>query len=627
LRPDLPALVRDLDVIVPYSPATDVRRGNRANGFLRVIARLNPGVTLAQARDDLEAVGRRLRDQFPDSHGTDSGIRIVPLQEEMTGRSAPMLRMLFAAVVLVLLVACANLASLFLVRASSHRQELALRAALGASRARIAGHIIGEAAVLGVIGGALGLVVARTFVDLMISNAPAALPRVAEVGIDLSAAFFTLGLSLGASLVVGFVPALLATRHDLRDALQHADRGSSVSGGRIRSAFVFVEIALSTMLLIAATLLTRSFQQVQAVDPGFRSSRVLTIRLSLPRDKYTGRAAIQQFADQVHLRVASLPGIRAAAAANVVPMNGYLATAGFLIEGLTANNAPEAHYRMITPDYFGALGIPLSEGRVFGASDRSGSAPVAIINETFARQYFSGRTAVGSRMRLVDGEDNPREVQIVGVVGNVRHFGLEREATLEVYVPIGQVPEPTTLYLANNMYWVIATDREPLAAANAVRHEIAAVDSAVPATFVRSMDQWMEDTVAPRRFNLRLVGVFAAAALLLAVVGVYAVSAFSVAVRTREIGIRSALGASRRDVMTLVLRGCTFPVVGGLFCGTAVAMLVAPAAADLLFGVSPRDVVSVAIGPAALACAALLANVVPARRAARIDPTLALRAE
>ena len=623
LRPDLPALVRDLDVIVPYSPATDVRRGNRANGFLRVIARLNPGVTLAQARDDLEAAGRRLREQYPDSHGTDTGIRMVPLHEEMTGRSAPMLRMLFAAVVLVLLVACANLASLFLVRGTSRRQELALRTALGASRASIAGHILSEAAVLGVIGGALGLLVARAFIDLMISNAPTALPRVTEVGIDLSAALFTLGLSLGASLVVGFVPAILATRR----GLYQADRGSSASGGRIRSAFVFVEIALSTMLLIAAALLTRSFQQVQAVDPGFQSSQVLTIRISLPRDKYGGRSAIQQFADQVHLRIASLPGIRAVAAANVVPMNGYLATAGFLIDGMTANNAPEAHYRMITPDYFSALGIPLRSGRAFDASDRSGSAPVAIINETFARQFFTGRSAVGSRLRLVDGEEVPRDVQVVGVVGNVRHFGLEREATIEVYVPIGQVPEPTTIYLANNMYWIIATDREPLAAANAVRHEITAVDSAVPATFVRSMDQWMGDTLAPRRFNVRLVGVFAAAALLLAVVGVYAVSAFSVTLRTREIGIRSALGASRRDVVTLVLRGCAVPVLGGLISGAGVAMLLAPAAADLLFGVSPRDVVSLAIGPAALACAALLANVLPARRASRIDPTVALRIE
>jgi putative ABC transport system permease protein len=621
LRPDFAALVRDLDVIVPYAPATDVRRGNRTNGFLRVIARLNPGVTLAQAQDDLTAIGRRLRERYPDSHATDTGIRMVPLHEEMTGRSAPMLRMLMAAVVLVFLVACANLASLFLIRGTSHRQELVLRAALGASRARIVRHLLSEAAVLGGTGGALGLLGARTLVDAMISNAPAALPRVTEVGIGGPAALFTLGLSLGASLVIGLVPAVVATRRGLYEA----DRGCSLSGGRTRSIFVFVQIALSAMLLIAAALLARSVQQVQAVDPGFQPSQVLTIRLSLPREKYSSRAAIQQFADQVQPRIASLPGIRAAAASNVVPMNGYLATAGFFVDGHTVKNAPEAHYRMITPDYFRALGIPLREGRVFDASDRNGSASVAVINETFARQFFPERSPIGSRMRLVDGEALPREVVIVGVVGNVRHFGLEREATIEVYVPVGQVPDPTTIYLANNIYWVIATDREPLAAANAVRDEIALVDSAVPATFARSMDQWLGDTLGPRRFNLQLVGAFAAAALLLAVVGIYAVSAFAVTIRAREIGIRSALGASRRDVTALVLRSCAFPVLGGLISGTALALLLAPAAADLLFGVRPHDAVSVAVGPATLACAALLANIIPARRAAGIDPARALR--
>ena len=627
LRQDLAALIRDLDVVVPYSPANDVRRGNPAQGFLRVIARLKPGVTASQAHDDLAAIGRQLRDKYPDAHSTDTGIRLSPLHEEITGRSAPMLRMLLAAVVLVLLVACANLASLFLVRGTAHRHELALRTALGASRATIIGHILGEAAVLGAIGGALGLLVARILIDAMITNAPAALPRVDEVGIDVPVALFTLVLSLGASLVVGMVPAVQATRGDLRDALQQADRGSSSSGARVRSALVFVEIALSTMLLIAAALLTRSFQSVQAVDPGFRSSRVLTIRLSLPRDKYDGHDAIQRFADQVQPNIASLPGIRAVAAANVVPMNGYLATAAFLVDGLIATNAPEAHYRMITTDYFRALGIPLREGRAFDATDRGGSAPVAIINETFARQYFPARSAVGGRMRLVDGEKLPREVLIVGVVGDVRHFGLEREATIEVYIPIGQVPDPTTIYLANNMYWVISTDGDPLAAANAVRREITAVDSAVPATFARSMDQWMGDTLAPRRFNLQLVGMFAAAALLLALVGVYTVSAFAVSMRTREIGIRAALGASRSNVIGLVLRNCAPPILGGLVSGTAIAVMLAPAVADMLFGVRPRDVISLSIGPAALACAALLANIIPARRAARIDPTIALRIE
>ena len=627
LRPDFVSLVRDADIVVPYSPATDPRRGNRAQGFLRVVARLKPGISRAQADDDLGAIGRRLHDEYPDSHGADTAIRVVSLHEEMTGRSAPMLRMLFGAVVLVLLVACANIAGLVLVRATAHQQELAVRAALGASRGRIVGHVLAETAILGVLGGALGIVVARVLIEALTATGPAALPRVAEIGIDPYVAIFTFAVALGTSVIVGVAPALQAWRRDLRGSLQQGERGSSTGGTRLRAALVFAEIALSTVLLITAALLARSFQRVQAVDPGFRPSQVLTIRLSLPRLRYGGRAAIEHFANELQPKIASLPGVRAAAAGNVVPMNGYLATTAFYVDGIITKDAPGAHYRMITADYFRALGIAVRSGRTFNAGDRGGSAPVAIVNETFARQYFHDRAAIGSRMRLDDGEKVPREVQIVGVVGDVRHFGLEKEATIEVYVPIGQVPDPTTIWLANNMYWVIQTDGAPLAAANAVRREIAAVDPAVPASFVRSMDQWLGGTLAARRFNLQLVGAFAGAALLLAVIGVYAVSAFSVTVRTREIGIRAALGASRRDVIGLVLRNSASPVLGGLAAGTAVAIVLAPALSGMLFGVTPHDGISLAISLTALAGAALLATVVPARRAARIDPIVALRIE
>lgn len=627
LRPDFVSLVRDAEVVVPYSPATDVRRGNRAQGFLRVVARLKPGITAAHVHDDLAAIGRRLRDEYPDAHGADTAIRLVPLHEEITGRTAPMLRMLVGAVILVLLVACANIANLFLVRGHVHRQELAVRAALGASRGRIVGHILAEATVLGVLGGLLGLVVARALIDVVMATAPAGLPRVAEIGIDRSVALFTLIVSLSTSVIVGVAPAVQALPHNLRGALQQGDRASSAGGARLRAALVFAEIALSTVLLISAVLLTRSFQYVQAIDPGFRPAHVLTIRVSLPRVRYAGRAAIEQFADDVQPKIAAIPGVRAVAAANVVPMNGYLAMTAFFVDGVIARNAPEAHYRMITPDYFRVLGIPLLGGRPFDAADRSGSAPVAIINETFVRQYFQGRNPVGSRMRLDDGEKVPRDVQIVGVVGDVRHFGLEKEAMIEVYVPIGQVPDPTTIWLANNMYWVVQTAGAPLAAANAVRREIAVVDPAVPASFVRSMDQWIGGTLASRRFNLQLVGAFAGAAVLLAMVGVYAVSAFSVTTRTREIGIRTALGASRRDVIGLVLGAGVSPILGGLVLGTSVAGILAPALSGMLFGVTPHDGASLAVGPAALAGAALLANIVPARRAARIDPIVALRVE
>ena len=269
----------------------------------------------------------------------------------------------------------------------------------------------------------------------------------------------------------------------------------------------------------------------------------------------------------------------------------------------------------------------MRSGRVFTAADRSDSAPVAIVNESLVRQYFHGRNPIGSRMRLDDGEKVPREVEVVGVVADVRHFGLEKEATIEVYVPIGQVPDPTTIWLANNMYWVVHTESTPLAAAEAVRREIAAVDPGVPASFVRSMDQWMGGTLAPRRFNLLLVVTFAGAALLLAAVGVYAVSASAVTSRTREIGIRAALGASRREVIGLVLRGGLSPVVAGLAAGTAVAAVTGRALSGMLVGVTPSDPVSLAVGVVTLAGAALLANCVPALRAARIDPVVALRVD
>ena len=627
LRPDFVSLVRDAEVVVPYSPAADARRNNRAQAFLRVIGRLGPGVTMAQAEDDLTAAARRLRDEYPDSHGADTAIRLVSLHEEITGRSAPMLRMLFGAVVLVLLVACANIASLFLVRCTAHRRELAVRAALGASRARIVALVLGETALLGVAGAVLGLAVARLLIDAMLASGPAALPRVAEIGLDPWVAGFTLAVSLAAGLLVGVAPARQASRGNVRRALQQGGYGSSAGGARPRSALVFVEVALSTVLLVAALLLVRSFQHVRAVDPGFSPSQVLTIRLSLPRARYADHAAIEQFANLLLPRIASLPGVRGVGAANVVPMNGYLATTAFHVDGVVARDAPEAHYRMVTPGYFRALGIELRGGRGFDAADRSGSAPVAIVNETLARQFFHGRDPIGSRMRLDDGEKAPREVHIVGVVGDVRHFGLEREATIEVYVPIGQVPDPTTIWLANNMYWVVKTDGDPLALAQAVRREIAAVDRDVPGSFVRSMDQWMGSTLAARRFNLQLVGAFAAAAVLLAVVGIYAVAAFAVTTRRREFGIRTALGASRLEIVGLVVRDSASPVLGGLAAGTAVSVAAAPALSGLLFGVTPRDGTSLAFGLAALACAALVASIVPAQRAARIDPLVALRVD
>ena len=589
---------------------------------------MKAGVTPGQVSDDLNRVLRRLRAAYPEAHGSDTGVVVKSLHEEISGRAAPMLRMLLAAVAVMLLVACANIANLFLMRGAARRREFAVRAAIGATRGHIVSQLVTEAAVLGVVGGALGVLVARALVQGLIAIGPTDLPRVAEIGIDWRVALFTLGVSLGASLLFGLAPAIQASRGDLHDGLKGGDRAVAGGSGRLRAALIFAEVALSTLLLITAALLGRSFQRVTTVDPGFRPSQVLTIRLSLPRARYKTRAAIENFYAQVHPRIAALPGIRAVAAANVVPMNGYLATTPFFIDGVIREGCagcalPDDQPRLLPRarhDSFGPVGR-------FTPADRADSLPVAIVNETFARRFWHGASPVGARMRLDDGEKVPRVVEVVGVIGDVKHFGLEKETTIEVYVPISQVPDATTIWLANNMYWVVETEGAPLAATNAVRREIAAVDAGVPASFVRSMDQWMGISIAPRRFNLELVAGFALAALVLAVVGVYAVSASAVSMRTREIGIRSALGASKGEVVRLVLRSGLAPVLLGLIAGTAGAFLSGRAVASLLFGVTPHDPASLAIVALTLTTAALLASYLPARRAGKVDPIIALRAE
>jgi putative ABC transport system permease protein len=627
LRPDFVSLVRDPDVVAPYSPASDPRHAERAQGFLWGVARLKPGLPLSLALDDFDAVRRRMRAEFPDAHGTDTGTHLVPLADEISGRAAPTLRMLMAAVTLVLLVASANLANLFAMRASARRREIAVRVALGASRPRIAAHVLAEAVLLTIAGGALGLLAAQFIVNVLLATSATDLPRAAEIGLDVRVASFTFATAIATSLLFGLVPALQSAGGDCHDALKDGARTSTGGGGRLRLFLVFAEVALSTVLLTTAALLARSYEQVAAVDPGFRPAHAMSIRLALPRARYKTRETIEQFYEAVHPRLAALPGVKSVAAANVVPLNGYMATTAFYIDGIVTKNAPDAHYRMISPDYFDALGIPVKDGRPFGPRDRADTAAVAVVNETFARHYLAGRRAVGARMRLDDGERQPREIEIVGVVGDVKHFGLDRESTIEVYVPITQVAERTTIWLANIMYWVLRTDGDPLAAANLARREIAAVDPEVPANFVRSMDQWIGRSLAPRRFTLQLVEAFAAMALLLALVGVYAVAAASAALQTREIGIRAALGGTRVQVVSLMVRRTMVPVMCGLAAGVPGAAFTAQAASGMLFGVTPHDPASIGFVGAAVGCVALAASFIPARRAAAVSPVIALRTE
>jgi putative ABC transport system permease protein len=351
------------------------------------------------------------------------------------------------------------------------------------------------------------------------------------------------------------------------------------------------------------------------------------VRLSLPRTQYATADAIDTFYRQVQPRLAALPGVKAVSASNVVPLNGYLATVTFSVNGTGMRGAPDAHYRMVSPDYFRTLGIALKAGRTFTERDSSSSNSVAIVNETFAAQFLSGRHTLGTHIWLADGTAAPREVEIVGVVGNVRHFGLDRETTTEVYVPIPQVPDETTIWLANNMYWALWTSGEPLAVAQSVRRAIAEVDPAVPASFVRSMEQWASVSMASRRLNVDLAAGFALLSLLLALVGIHAVSTCAVSMRTREMGVRAALGGTPRQLIRLVVGESMRPVAAGLGAGLLAAAQLAPVVSNLLFGIGPRDPGTMTAVAAAIATAALMASYVPARRAATVDPILALRSE
>jgi predicted permease len=628
LRPDFVFQLRDAELIASWVPEHDPRRANAALSFLRVVGRLAPGATVSQATLELEARIREYRATYPDAGAGDQGGRVVALREDLVGSADRVLRMLTVAVVLVLLIAGANLTTLLLVNGAGRLQEFAARRALGASSRRIVSQLLMEALVLALAGGVVGLAFARVAVSGLLAATATPVPRAAEISLDWTAVLFAMVLAVVTCVGAAFVPALQLVISASKGVA--AQRAVTLGGRRLRASFVWMEVALSVLLVIWAGLLVRSFAAVQRVEPGFQPSGVLSLRLSLPRATYKATSDLARFTDELAARIRVVPGISSVAAANVVPMNGYLATAtiqprGF--EGRSSADWPDVHYRMISPDYFLTMGIPLVGGRRFTDADNAGGAPVAIVSQGLAKRYWRDGNPIGSQIRVRDDNAMFREVQIVGVVGDVRHFGLELESPSELYVPIPQVPDATSVWLANNMYWVAKTQGTPLAYATAVRREVAAIDAAVATSFVRSMDQWVAQSVDPRRFNLRVIAVFAVTALLLAAIGIYSVAAESVAVRTREIGVRSALGATDAQLIGVVMQGGLGPVIGGALVGVVVALVLMNALRSFFYGVTSHDAATFVTVFALAAVLGALALYIPARRVTRIDPVAALRAE
>jgi putative ABC transport system permease protein len=601
----------------------DAAAERRDNRYIGVVARLKPGATVQQAQSELDAINQRLGETYGE---TNSGwsVRVTNLREQLVGAVRSSLLILLGAVAFVLLIACANVANLLLARASARQKEIAVRTALGASRFQIIRQLLTESVLLSVIGGAIGLGLSVWLTRLLISVSPANSPRFDEIQMDGRVFLFTLGVTVITGLVFGLAPALQTSRPDLNDTLKESGRRGS--GGErhnsLGSLLIVSEIALSFMLLVGAGLLIKSFMRVRDVSPGFNAANVLTMRLSATPGKYASGEPRAQLYRQVMEKVKSVPGVEAAGAVLSLPLGGDTFNVGrsYIREGrpFTPEESANASYLVITPDYFRALQIPLSAGRTFNDQDTSQSPKVVIVNQTMALQLWPGESPVGKRITVWRDEKFARE--IVGVVGDTKP-SLDTPADSEMYVPYAQDANWGSLTLA------MRTSGDPANLAGAVRNEIKTVDKTLALYNVKTLADVVGTDVAPRRSSMLLFSAFAIVALLLSMIGIYGVTAYYVTQRTHEIGIRMALGAQLRDVLTLVLkRGVTLAVVG-IGVGVAGALALTRLLSSLLFGVAPVDVVTFTSVSVSLVAVAALACYIPARRATKVDPLEALRYE
>jgi putative ABC transport system permease protein len=614
---------RNIDLWMPL-PFLDGEMQVRRFHFLQVIGRLRPGVTLAGAQAETDTIAARLEQHYPDSN-TGWSLRLTPFRDEVVGDIRSPLLVLLGAVGFVLLIACANVANLLLARSAARQREIAIRAAMGASRGRLARQLLTESVLLSLAGGALGLVLAVWGTDLLAANIPddalSYIPGGVDFGVDGRVLAFTLGVSLLTGVIFGLAPALQGSHPNLNEALKEGGRSASEGAGRarLRNALVVTEVALSLVLLVGAGLLVKSFVRLREIDPGFDAGNLLTARLPLPLAKYEERAQRAAVVEQVLERVRALPGVRSAAAISQLPLSGQVGDTYFTVEGRppdNPNDRPVAQFRNVSHDYFGAMKIPLLRGRAFVEREASAGEHVIIINDTMARQYFGADDPVGRRLFVDTGEVVPYE--IVGIVGDVRQYGLAMEPLAEMYVP------NTALWQAN---LVVRTAGDPLALVSGVRSAVLQVDEDQPLANVKTMDQYVSASTASNRFQTLLLATFAAVALLLAAVGIYGVVAYSVTQRTHEFGVRLALGAGSGDVLRLVLgHGMRLALIG-VAVGTAAALALTRFAASLLFGVSATDPATFLGVAALLAVVTLAACYVPARRATKVDPMVALRYE
>ncbi|MBA2270567.1 MAG: ABC transporter permease [Chthoniobacterales bacterium] len=602
----------------PLDPAIDYRA--TTGRFLRVVGRLKPGVSVQQAQAELTGIAKQLEQALP-KFNTGWGVNVLPMHEQIVGEIRPILLVLFAAVAFVLLIACANVANLLLSRAAARQKELALRAALGAGRMRLVRQMLTESVLLALMGGVLGVLLAYWGIQLLIGFGPDNIPRLNEISIDLRVLAFTFGISLLTGVLFGMIPALQASRPDLNDALKEGSRGSTGARSRtLRNVFVVTEVALALILLIGAGLMIRSFMQLQSVETGFNPENVLTMRAQLPKKKYPEPHHIVDFFKQAEARIASLPGVQAVGAISYLPLTGLASRDGFKIVGQPAPKAgeePGVEVRVITPTYFQAMGIPLLKGRLLNERDVK-EMRVLLINETLAKRYFPNVDPVGKQIEVSWDGSGPDE--IVGVVGDIREGALNKEPEPAIYWSHPREPY-------SGMALVVRTSGDAARFGAAVQKEIRAIDPEQPIADVRTLKQVVAKSIARPRFNTLLLTIFAAVALVLASVGLYGVMNYSATQRTHEVGIRMALGATRADIMRLVVGNGMLLTMIGIGIGVVASIGLTRVMQSFLFGVGATDAVTFIAVSALLIIVALIANYIPARKATRVNPVIALRYE
>jgi predicted permease len=595
---------------------TPQQMNNRSNSGWAVIARLKPGVSVGQASADMNAIARRLTEQYPQTN-TDKGVRLAPLHQQVVGKAGTALLVLLGAVGFVLLIACANVANLLLARAAGRQKEMAIRAALGASRWRVVRQLLTESLLLAISGGAAGLLLAWWGVELLLKIAPDNLPRAYDIRLDTPVAGFTLLVSLLTGIVFGLLPALQASKINLTATLKEGGRDAAgLLRRRLRGFLVVGEVALAFVLLIGAGLLIRSFARLTEVDPGIDPRGVLTMEIALPFAKYSDGRSLAFF-QQTLERLRALPGVEAAATVNPLPLSGAGASVGFPIEGRPTSLTFTAGMRTISPGFFKTFRVPLIKGRLIAESDGAKAPLVVVVNESLARQYFANEDPLGKQIIT----NNITRV-IVGVVGDVKHSALDEEAKPEMYFPLAQAIFPPIF-----MSLAVRTSGDPMQMVAAVRGQVWAVDKDIPISNIETMERLMAKSVAPRRFNLLPLSVFALVGLALAGVGLYGVMSYTVTQRTHEIGVRMALGANRDDVLRLVIgEGMKLALIG-VSLGLGGALALTRLLKALLFDVSATDPLTFIVIAAVLIIVALVACWIPARRAASMDPLVSLRVE